>query len=558
MKRLISVILVLMTIFLIGCSSAQSTVDETETVPEVNKGVVELDGLNDYELIFTQIKGDTLYALATEKSDAEYGGETEIEILSSYYLIKTDFTTQSIEKVDVTDYMSLDGYCGMNVNDDGSLYVYDDFAKKATHFDSAFRYVSDEKYQPIDIYSEAKKNPVVDDTFNIRDFGAIYSVRNNPGVSYDIMTFNDDYSSVYLSGINYEECLSNYGKIIFGCNYIDGNNLKIGVYDYNSNVCINTTTIQCESSNLYLSVSPINAAIGENYAFVNAMYYYGEEDRIENHCYYWEYGIAPENTELEIEKYDEDGLRELNNTISKEITDDYGIDINIDESPDDSVVPLLVDETAQENIEQGTELGAQPVKTYNILIQLQDFLSRFPTDFVKEMFSDFVQDYNKHTGLDIYIVKEIYGNTAAFANGWEERMIITFATDEFLYSHLPHEFMHIIDMRIFDYYESIDKSFWEEWEKYNPKDFCYGTNDVLEDDLLPYFVTAYSLTSQQEERADMFDLLFCDQYVKDTPPWLAEYPHIQDKVNYLCKAIREAYPSLKNADTQPWEKWITD
>lgn len=551
MKKFLAVLLAVSIVLLAGCSGSAGKAP----VITLSNSAVAFDELNQYQLILTEINGDYLYSFATNLGNGHGDDAPLAEIYSEFYLLKASFADLSVEKTDITDNMELNNFTSMDVSDDGSVTIYDKNAKKKISFDSSFNYLGCDDCEIEDAEAKAKENTVVDDEYEIYGCGARYSVRNNPGVSYDIMTFNDDNASVSIADVNFETYLSNYNKLIFGCSYINGNDIQLGVFDYENNVCINKTVIECDNSNLYLSVTPVNGTVSDKYAFVNAMFYYGEAQEIENNCYFWEYSNSPENTSFNVEKYSIDKLDEINNDISGEISKNYGIDVHINTAPDEKLVPHTEKTGNIDDIDVPIQLGAKPIRVYNILVQLSDFLGRFPDGFIKEIYSGYYDA--KYTGIDIYIVRQIQGDLTSFTNKGDNRLIVTFSTNDFNNALLPHEFMHLIDEKIYDYCKHNNEDYEKEWEALNPEGFKYQSRNTLDERYTPYFATAASLTSQSEERAELFNLLFSDQYQNEKPHWLATYSHIQQKVDFLCSQIRKAYPSLSGAKTQPWEKWIT-
>jgi hypothetical protein len=118
-----------------------------------------------------------------------------------------------------------------------------------------------------------------------------------------------------------------------------------------------------------------------------------------------------------------------------------------------------------------------------------------------------------------------------------------------------------MDTRIEDYL-GTDTSFYELWNEYNPDGFEYSGLDndgYYEDETYEkyedYFISAYSMATDAEDRAEIFSYLFIDSFSETLPPdWYAKKEPLREKTDFLVKMLREAYPSLENVKAAPWEK----
>ena len=120
--------------------------------------------------------------------------------------------------------------------------------------------------------------------------------------------------------------------------------------------------------------------------------------------------------------------------------------------------------------------------------------------------------------------------------------------------------MHILEARIDNYYiNETDEIFWEKWYSLNPEGFDYTGYDneySLEfEDFEDSFVSSYSLTTDCEDRAEIFSRLFTYDE-NELPYWFKYGNKLSVKAIFLCEAIRAAYPSMKNLPAQQWEKPI--
>lgn len=190
-------------------------------------------------------------------------------------------------------------------------------------------------------------------------------------------------------------------------------------------------------------------------------------------------------------------------------------------------------------------------------MQLKAFLRLLPDDFVNEMYKDFLCVENSYKGFNIYLVNEINDNKVSLSDKSSDKLIAVFSSENFVYSSLPHEFMCLIKARIDDYFQNNDTDIYNQWKNLNPKGFSYSSNQEYNDEFLEYFVSENSLTSIDEEFAEIFTLLFCDQNLDTQPIWLSENTIIKNKASFLCDLIRQSYPCVNNSSTQVWEKWLS-
>ncbi len=536
MKKIVSLILLFVLLFTVGCSAEKNN----EKTDNSKNSPVEISQLNSFDLIFTEICQDFLYAFATEKKSVKYD-DYNGDFLDEYYLIKFGFTDDSFYKVNISDYTTLTQYNGMNVDQNGNIEIFDENSEMAINFDKDFKFLSEDKYDKEHISVDCKDNFAVDDTFNFKDFGAVYNVRENCGTNFDVFVFNQDVNNVYISSPYYDECLASSSKLILGCSYNNISRLNIGVYDYTNSLCINQTVINCDMTDGG-SVTPVNCALSDNYAFVNAMCYYGDEETMENHCYYWQYKSGAENSEISFDVYNETALKNLNDSLANDIKKLYGINVFIDKS------------TGLES-KYNFNLKSNSVKTYNVLMQMKTFLASLGENFIYEMYNDYVGNPNKYNSLNICLVNSINDDMSSVFDNKTDSLVVAFSTEHFVFSSLPHEFMHIIKARIDDYGEKNNININKQWQQLNPKGFNYASGQKLDEDLMPYFVTENALVSIDEEMADIFAMLYCDSKLEKSPVWLSDNAHIRLKAQVLCNLIRQAYPSLSDTDTQCWEKW---
>lgn len=544
MKRLTALLSAAVLLFLSGCSG----------ISNIKSGLVEISGFDSGipSFISADFNGDTLMLFAPESIDESEDYEADTEINFYLYLVNAK-TARLTDKKLLTEF-SAESVSGAEYTDDGNIMIYDEYNEKSFIYDSNLNFIEERDYTPDDINMLGSDNALVDDFFSKYDFAARYFSDYSQGALFNAFAFYDDNDNLYFTDEDFDDVIAGYDKTILTADYSDSRSTDFGIYDFGTNTCINTVSTPEYGENDI--VTPTVGAINAQHAFVSVSVYSSDNETDSNKAYIWNYNSDAKNTSFDVDCLNNTDIDNKNSSIIDDLKNKYGINIFIDKYMDEFYIPTTVDEITQTE-DGGLVMGAQPLRVYYILTQLQAFLTYFPDGFVSEMYTDYINSDNDHNGFDIYIVKEIKGDSAAFANGWDKNALITFATDEFNFDQLAHEFMHIIDFRIFDYYESIDSNFDEEWFSFVPDNFIYGdeSNEYTEEDS-QYFIDYYAMTSQYEDRAELFMRLFSDTDSDTSPDWYTG--RMKDKTDFLCRAIKESYPSVQNADNIYWEKWIKE
>lgn len=227
------------------------------------------------------------------------------------------------------------------------------------------------------------------------------------------------------------------------------------------------------------------------------------------------------------------------------------------------------------------------------LERLDEQLGRYPDGFFKQFKN------KSHNGLSVTLSGNITKTSNFLADGDQPsgftdpnfNMIIVVVDIEYSYgfeSIFNHEMSHAIESIIFDrfYGEDEDIDIYNEisaegddseendtddypladdrWNQFNPKvddiyTYDYGIYgyDKYEkycsewmgyDEL--YFTRCYGMTYPTEDRATIFEEVMTGSYCID----LDKATHIQDKLNYYCKCIRDSFDTTGWEDV-PWEKY---
>jgi hypothetical protein len=134
---------------------------------------------------------------------------------------------------------------------------------------------------------------------------------------------------------------------------------------------------------------------------------------------------------------------------------------------------------------------------------------------------------------------------------WDDRLyLVVDASPEFLRRGIHHELFHMIDYAITGYVDP-------EWESLNPPDFKYpgqgapstlGEGGQEIDPALPSFLTPYSMTTAEEDKAETFANLVVNGLAVERRA--AEDPVIRAKVRLTKDRLRSFCPEL---DDSFWE-----
>ena len=295
-------------------------------------------------------------------------------------------------------------------------------------------------------------------------------------------------------------------------------------------------------------VEPCGAAIGEDWVLLAAGWC-GEADARTYRVLFW-YPDPAEEAPLEQEILDEPFFTERIAALKAEL-EALGLTLHLDEAPAPEQTPT----TGLAVSESVCDVGASLFGQYRILSGLKAFADKLPAGFLRELYSGMPDSDTDRDSLHVYLVRNIPGDASAFANAWMEPMMVCFATEEYLPSQLPHEFMHLIDYRLNQYNAGVGRDLENEWSRLSPW-WAYDSwlTDKQQQEVEGYFVSLYARTNSTEDRAETFQALFDSEEPVSEQWWYAEHPGVQAKAAYLVKAIRAAFPSVQAVEAACWEK----
>lgn len=196
-------------------------------------------------------------------------------------------------------------------------------------------------------------------------------------------------------------------------------------------------------------------------------------------------------------------------------------------------------------------------------------LSKLPSGFINELCSEI--DENSLTGINIYITGKLSSNADdaisspvgyAYSDNDLKKNCIVLDGEQSMFNikyNMQHELMHIIDNRISKY--SDDFKSWDNFligdAKYNysyigyEDDYSNTISDSNTNEGI-CFINSYSKTYPNEDRAEIFKLLFYDG---DEVPSELSYPIIREKAYYICRVIRENFKSVQSEEEVYWERF---
>jgi hypothetical protein len=186
----------------------------------------------------------------------------------------------------------------------------------------------------------------------------------------------------------------------------------------------------------------------------------------------------------------------------------------------------------------------------NMLELLDGAMSKFPAGFFTglqdTLVIKLVDDFDAGTGL--------HPSTGSMVIGQTLTIQVSMCAD--VQAIFYHELFHAMELHI-----QSNSNLLTMWEKQNPKSFRYASLDAYESGALfdSEFLTpgsnaaadAYALVSPQEDRAQTFMYAMLDGEAARF-----DSPVMQDKLELLCDAIRDALDWKHTQAAFPWEQYL--
>ena len=467
------------------------------------------------------------------------------------------------------------------IGENGTLVLYNPYEKWAALYDRDGRLQDMIPYGPVNEPSRYDGNYPLLPRYSYTEEGFGFSSFPGSGEqTISALSFADDPDAVWLFESDYESVAGSRGREIACIRYGENSEpMSCRVFDFDEKTVRATVTLPAIFDEGNVSYTSRAFHLGDGYALlaVQAVQYFDDpveappmdespesesspeseteigSGEAQSGCvevfYLWRFDGESEGP-LDASRETAFSLYQKNKALKDEFLKEYEITLHLDEAPPADYTPWDDSNPEEDAVPNKCVTGVSELEQYRLLLALGRFLRKLPAGFTREMYTGYPYGSVNHESFDIYIVKEIPGSAAAFASGFTaEQFLICFATDEFSESHLPHEFMHLIEVRIHDLRDEKGRSLWDEWDSLNPEGYSYG-----EDDYRPeYFVTWYATTDQMEDRADVFMTMWEQAEASSGEDPYADAPGVRAKMKVLTDAIREAYPSVEAIEKAFWE-----
>lgn len=519
-------------------SEAPEQSTEAPAPPQPEPGVTQLlqfDTNEDGTVVSMDLQGDEAVICVNPPYSA--AGSTRLYFLD----LKTGLLSEPVT-LEGTPETDLDQ---ISYTENGSLLLYSPYVDHAVLYDHEGKRL-DTLPQRVGS-TQSFPNTLADDGFYyVGDCGRSLLYEDGQRVQ-TLFAFADDDDALYISDTSYELFLTADGRRVMQADdSLSGDVCTFYCEDLEAGQLLAETTLRAETEQGWFYPTDCRLFDGGALIMANDSRDEAEDYRQFHSVYLWYFG-EPVGTPVAVQRMSYEELRAENDRIIAEIAEKYEIEVQADVVPGSEIS----EEAQSWRDSYGAITGCSPLEIYRFLRELDHYLQTLPEGFTHEMFRDLPGSWDDFEKFTIYIVSEIPGFPAAYASyAGADDFYLCFATREFSYSHLPHEFMHLAEARIHAYWESQYRSFWDAWDALNPAD-CYGEDQELDEE---HFVSSYAMTNAQEDRADTFKQAYGAEYPFAECWWYAEHPAVAAKVDFLLASIREAYPSVQAAETVYWEK----
>lgn len=390
------------------------------------------------------------------------------------------------------------------------------------------------------------QNRLLNDNCFRKEQGFAEFNRGDSGSLNRVVAFYDETDRVHVLEEPYDMIRAVSGhRLLTLCIEEDCQNLAL--LDLDEACCLDRLTLSPDRAAGEEWVNLNDAVLAEDWVLLSVSRDWPEETRPGLLFWYPESGKqTPLTGEVLTEQTLTDRIAVLGQKLEAE-----GMVLHLDEAPAKEQTPT----TGLSVFESTCQTGASLFGQYWILTMLTDFVQKLPAGMIRELTTDLPGGEPSDLGsLHIYIVRNIPGDAAAFANAWMEPVMVCFATEEFGATHPAHEFMHILDLRLGLYLDSQRRDLEGEWWDLSP---VYAYDSILTDEqyeaVEPYFVSAYARTNSTEDRAETFEAMFDTDVPAEEAWWYKDHPGVQKKAAWLAQTIRSAFPSVQATDRAWWE-----
>ncbi len=513
-KSLTALLLVAAVLLMSGCSNIQALFNKK---PESD--LYEITAVSEKFTNFSSVDVMGDYAMFLASKD-----------LDPYELVVFDIPNNKIFKEISLSDCPLKSINEAKFSGENEITVIDNENEECFKYDLNLNKIGNGEYKPFNY-----------DAFNEWQEADFISSRLGQNETYAYGYENDNMIIVFADDVNAFYFCDGEGNLISEkdkkilVNYSDfsesdnSTSVRLALHDIENAKTINETLLGTTKSGQYIDV--IASAFNDNYAcFIEQV---GNETTGGQKVapYIWKYNENPKNEDFSVRKLTEIGKE--NDAIIKELENDYPIKIYVNKP------------TEWGTYNDVTEFNASPIQVNIILNGLKSAMGLFPKGFVDDILDmPFVEK------LNIYLSGSING-IDAYTDDFSETFELMFSFTGFTKDVVFHEFMHLIDNRIQSHYDDTNRDFFAEWEALNPEGFEYleGEDGDLNEN---YFVSTYAMTNSGEDLAETFEALY-QAYENEDYNSINNYDGVHKKAELLVNAIRDSFPSMKDAKDVCWE-----
>ena len=385
--------------------------------------------------------------------------------------------------------------------------------------------------------------------------GTIYQLRGG-GALFGTLPHDGSLRRV-RSWREHEYVLDDRDSLVFSGSWSEKEPLRL--YDLDKGLLVNELDVKGLRDSQYYDLALL---CGDSYLLLCLNDY----ERGEYTLCLWDYSVGRLDAQAGIEGTTLAGVRREHDAKAAEIAGRHGISIYIRGAG-----------AAFENDTYQGRVLEDELRLSAALDELDAFLGSLPAGMVKEAL------IRPYTRFAVYLcggivpkgaqgISSASGLSSSFG---EERYIALNAYDSSFTRNLAHEFMHVMEDRIWEEYYEKGTGLIGRWGWLGPEDaagfgFVYSYHnadmteffdtgftaesaDAAEQPGEVWFVDAYSRTYPLEDRARLFEYLFT---AEDGSHAVFTYPNLHFKAQCLGAVIRESFPSVRALPQASWEKWL--
>ncbi len=430
---------------------------------------------------------------------------------------------------------------------EGEIRLADRQGERCAAFDRSGRFLGLKDHPAMSQENLGWRNRLLGDDCFRKEAGWGEFTRSDSGPLNQAVIFYDETDRLHLIHEPYDRILDAEAHRLLTLRLGEGEGGELALLDLDATRCLDRLSLEDSEAAPEGWRTLDQALLGGDWALLALSR--SREGETEQRLFFW-YPRPEAGSPLEAELLTEQMLWDEIGLLQNRLTQ-AGLVLRVEQSPDPALIPASGPEA-----EAGCRTDASLFGQYWILSLLADFAEKLPPGMIPELSRELPGGGPTDLGaLEIYIVRSIPGEASAFASLWAEPPVICFATEEFDPSQIPHEFMHIMDLRLSRWLESQGRSLEGEWAALSP-DYAFeeALSQERRESLEGYFVSLYARTNSGEDRAECFRALFESEEPLAEQWWYAGKAGVQSKLLWLCQSLRAAFPSLQGVERASWEK----